>query len=105
MPDQEDEVVSPELRIAAKRGFIRTTAQSYASTLGAGLPAAAVIVALIQDPTGWLLAGITLALALASPPLGGLASYLNIISKGLPDSYVVAASAQIADPGPTIKEG
>ena len=73
-----------------KRSFLRTTAQAYAATLTTGIPSATAIVALIQDSTGWLLAGVTLGLALVSPPVAGLASYLSIISKGVPEDYLVS---------------
>lgn len=85
-----DSIVPAAVKLAAKRGFIRTTFQSYAATLTAGLPSAAAIVALVQDPTGWALAGVTVALALVSPPAAGLASYLSITAKGLPEEYAAA---------------
>lgn len=93
-----DPVVPPSVRLAAKRGFIRTTYQAYAATLGTGLPSAATILALIQDPTGWLLAGITVGLAVVTPPLAGLASFLSITAKGLPDDYVPQAVEQASAP-------
>ncbi|MGA6128845.1 MULTISPECIES: hypothetical protein [unclassified Microbacterium] len=100
------EIVPTSTKLAAKRGFVRTTAQAYAATLSAGLPSAAVIVAVIQDPTGWLLAGITIALTLASPPAAGLASYLSIVSNGVPGEYVEAALNEAAESdGFTTPEG
>jgi len=86
-----DAVIPAAVKLAAKRGFIRTTAQAYAATLTTGVPSATAILALIQNPTGWLLAGITVALALVSPPIAGLASYLSITAKGVPDEYQAAA--------------
>lgn len=91
-----DPTIPAATKLAAKRGFIRTTAQAYAATLTTGIPSATAIVALVQDPTGWLLAGITVALALASPPLAGVASYLSITAKGIPDDYVPLAVEQTA---------
>ena len=91
MSDMTDTSLVPTATvIAAKRGFIRTTAQAYAATLTTGIPSATAIVALIQDPTGWLLAGVTLGLALVSPPVAGLASYLSILSNGVPGDYLVS---------------
>lgn len=87
-----ERIIPEAVKIAAKRGFVRTTFQSYAATLTAGVPSAAAIVALIQDPTGWLLAGITVGLAVVAPPAAGLASYLQITAKGLPEEYVAAAA-------------
>lgn len=90
-----DQIVPPAVKLAAKRGFIRTTFQSYAATLSTGIPSATAIVALVQDSTGWLLAGITVGLALVTPPLAGLASFLSITAKGLPDDYVPQAINQL----------
>ena len=86
----DDSLVPAAIVTAAKRGFIRTTAQAYAATLTTGVPSATAIVALVQDSTGWLLAGVTLGLAVLSPPIAGLASYLSIISKGVPEDYLVS---------------
>lgn len=88
------QIIPPAVKLAAKRGFVRTTSQAYAATLGTAVPSATAIVALIQDPTGWLLAGVTVGLALVSPPLAGLASYLSITARGLPDDYLPAALDQ-----------
>lgn len=89
-----DQIVPATVKLAAKRGFVRTTAQAYAATLTTGIPSATAIVALIQDPTGWLLAGITVGLAMVTPPVAGLASYLSIISKGVPEEYVAAGASE-----------
>lgn len=87
-------VIPENVRLAAKRAFVRTTYQAYAATLSAGLPSATAIVALIQNPTGWLLAGITVALAVVSPLAAGAAAYLQWTAKGLPDDYLPAAVDQ-----------
>lgn len=44
-----DQIVPAAVKLAAKRGFIRTTAQAYAATLTTGIPSATAIVALIQS--------------------------------------------------------
>lgn len=82
-----EKLIPADVMLAAKRAFVRTTAQAYAATLATGIPSAAAIVQLVQDPTGWLLAGVTLGLAVVTPPLAGLASYLTMLSKGIPDDY------------------
>jgi len=95
-----DQIIPTAVKLAAKRGFVRTTTQAYAATLTAGLPSATAIVALIQDPTGWLLAGITVGLAVLSPPVAGLVSYLSITSDGIPKAYTDAtlvAQAALSD--------
>lgn len=85
-------IVPESVRLAAKRGFARTTSQAYAATLSAGLPSAAAVVAFVDDdsPTKYVVAGITVLLALASPPLAGLRSYLDIVGKGIPEDYAGA---------------
>lgn len=87
-------VIPAEVRLAAKRGFVRTTFQAYAATLTAGGISAATILAVVQDPSAWLLAGINLGLALVAPPVAGLASYLNIVANGVPREYTEAAEIQ-----------
>jgi hypothetical protein len=80
------------VQVAAKRGFIRTTAQAYASTLTTGV-SATVIVGIVTGAVDPLITGITLGVALVSPLLAGAASYLSIISKGVPEDYTDAAEA------------
>lgn len=82
------EVIPAALRLAAKRGLIRTTAQAYAATLTTGL-SASVILGVVTGEQAWLPILITTAIALASPLLAGAASYLSIISKGIPEEYQV----------------
>ncbi|UFU05489.1 hypothetical protein [Ruania halotolerans] len=65
---------------------MRTTAQSYAAVIPAGGISAGAIVTLVQDPDP-ILIGATAVAALLSPPLAGLAAYLSITSKGIPEEY------------------
>ena len=83
-------VIPANVALAAKRGFVRTTSQAYATSLSAGLPGAAAIISFVQDtsPGKWLAVWITLGLALVSPLAAGLASYLSITSKGIPEAYL-----------------
>jgi len=81
-----ESVVPAGVVLAAKRGFVRTTAQAYAATIPTGGISVAAIVAFAESPD-WIVAGITVAAAVLSPPLAGLASYLSIISKGVPAEY------------------
>lgn len=74
---------------AAKRGFIRTTAQAYAATLSGGI-ATTTVLALVTGELDILTAGVTLGVAVASPPVAGLVSYLSIIAKGVPTDYLAA---------------
>ena len=78
---------------AAKRGFIRTTAQAYAATLSGGISVTAIL-ALVTGELDLLTAGVTLGVALVTPPIAGLASYLSIIGSGVPADYTAAAADQ-----------
>lgn len=95
-----DRVIPPAVTLAAKRGFIRTTAQAYAATIPTGGISAAAVLTLIQNPDPWAIAA-TAAAALITPPLAGLASFLSIIGKGVPADYLEGALAASAfdEPG------
>lgn len=81
-----NELVPATVRFAAKRGFIRTAAQSLASVI----PTTGVVVALTGD---WLVAaGLGTASAVVTAGLAGAASYFSILSQGIPDAYQVAPS-------------
>jgi hypothetical protein len=82
-------LVPAKTKVAAKRGFIRTTAQAYAASLPTGGVSAAAIAATVADPNPVLLVA-TAAAAVLSPPLAGLASYLSILSSGIPEDYTAA---------------
>lgn len=71
---------------AAKRGFIRTTAQGYAATLSGGIAASAII-SIVTGEVDPLVVGVTAGVALVSPLVAGLASYFDITSKGIPEEY------------------
>ena len=87
----DDQKIVPEAaHFAAKRGFIRTTAQSFAATIPTGGISAAAIVSLVREPDPLLFIA-TAAAALLSPVLAGLASYFSILSSGIPTEYVEAA--------------
>lgn len=94
-----DKIVPAEVVLAAKRAFARTTAQAYATSLGAGLPSAAAVVAFVEDdnPSKWWLLAVTLGLAAVSPLFAGLSAYLNIVGHGIPQDYA-DATTQIIDP-------
>ncbi len=85
-------VVPASVQLAAKRGFVRTTAQAYASTIPAGGVSAAALIAFVRNPDPVVLACTAIA-AVVSPPLAGFASWLSILSKGLPADYTAVVSA------------
>ncbi|WP_029153483.1 hypothetical protein [Microbacterium gubbeenense] len=74
-------VVPADVRLAAKRGFVRTATQALSSVIPLG--------AIAIPTTGDALLGIGLAAggALVSAALAGAASALDIISKGVPEEY------------------
>lgn len=88
-----DPTVPASVVKAAKRGFIRTTAQAYAATLSGGVTVTAVL-AIVTGEVDLLTAGVTLGVAAVSPLLAGLASYLSIIGAGVPADYTAAARDQ-----------
>ncbi|WP_333812097.1 hypothetical protein [Timonella senegalensis] len=79
------ELVPSTVRFAAKRGFIRTAAQSLASVI----PTTGVVVGLTGD---WFVAaGLGTASAVVTAGLAGAASYFSILSNGIPEAYHVPA--------------
>ena len=82
-------IVPAATKVAAKRGFVRTTAQAYAATIPAGGVSAAVLASVATNPDPVAIVT-TVVAALVSPPLAGLASYLSILSAGIPEDYAAA---------------
>lgn len=81
-------VIPASVKLAAKRGFVRTFTQALASVI----PTSAITITLTGD---WL-AGIGLgaAGAIATAVLTGTASALMIISRGIPEEYTNAGIDQ-----------
>jgi hypothetical protein len=72
--------------VAAKRGFIRTTAQSYGATLTTGI-SASVVTGVVTGEVQVVPTVITLAVALVAPVIAGAASYFSILGDGIPEDY------------------
>lgn len=89
-------LVPADAQVAAKRGFIRTTAQAYAATIPSGGLTAGVISATITNPDPILLISVV-GSALLSPLLAGLASYFSILSNGIPADYKIEIPPQVQD--------
>lgn len=86
-----NKVIPADTRLAAKRGFVRTTAQAYGTALGGiGVTAVALHDVLTALEVWQIVAGV-LAFLL-SPLVAGLASYLSIVGKGVPEEYQAPAS-------------
>lgn len=77
------------IKLAAKRGFIRTTAQAYAATLTTGI-SASVVLGLVTGTVEVIPTAVMLGVAVVSPLLAGAASYLSITANGIPQDYDAA---------------
>ena len=80
------QLVPEATRVAAKRGFIRSTAQAYATALAGGISATAIL-AVVTGEVPLLATVVTWSVVALSPLAAGAASYLSILSKGIPDDY------------------
>lgn len=79
-------LIPADAQIAAKRGFIRTTAQAYGTALAGGISSAVIlgiVTGEMQIVPTLVVAGVTLV----SPVIAGGASYFNILSRGIPAEY------------------
>lgn len=79
-------IVPANVKLAAKRAFVRTTAQGYAATLSGGI-AASGILAVVNGEVDLLTVGVIAGVALVSPLVAGLASWFDITSQGVPEEY------------------
>lgn len=79
-------IIPADVHTAAKRGFVRTTAQAFAASIPTAGVSAASLISLVQDPDPVVLICTGVA-AILSPLLAGVASYLSIIGAGIPDAY------------------
>lgn len=82
-----EKIVPSDVQLAAKRGFIRTTAQAASTALAGGVTSAGVLQVVsgeIPVSAALVIAGVTVV----SPFIAGLASYFSILSKGIPAEYV-----------------
>lgn len=88
-----DNVIPASTKLAAKRGFIRTTAQAAAATLTTGV-SASIVLGVVTGQVELVPTVVTLGIALVSPFIAGAASYLSILSNGIPEDYEPAAIHQ-----------
>lgn len=93
-----DQIIPPAVKLAAKRGFIRTTAQALAATLTTGV-SASVVLGIVSGEVDVVATAVTLGVALVSPVIAGAASYLSITANGIPGDYVPAAIDQEFEKG------
>ncbi|MEV8023650.1 hypothetical protein [Microbacterium sp. NPDC080220] len=98
-------IVPDSTKLAAKRGFIRTTAQAYSTSLAGGI-STTVIIGLTTGEVQPIPLAITVGVALVTPLLAGAASALSILSRGIPGEYVEAGLDEAAESdGFTTPEG
>lgn len=90
-------LIPADARKAAKRGFLRTTSQAYATALAGGISATAIL-AFLEDPH-WLAFAVLAAVTLVSPLAAGAASYLQILHNGIPEDYLPEPGAPSAATG------
>ena len=81
-----DRLIPVDATVAAKRAFIRTTSQAYATALAGGL-SATVILSLVEGEVPLAATLITWGVAVVSPVLAGGSAYFDILSKGIPEGY------------------
>lgn len=79
-------VIPVNVRLAAKRGFVRTATQALASVI----PLGAIAIPATGDAL--LSVGLMAGGAVVSAALAGSASALSIISKGIPMEYQAASA-------------
>lgn len=80
-------IVPSDVQLAAKRGFVRTTAQAASTALAGGVTSAGVLQVVNGEvPLGPAL--VIAGVAVVSPFIAGLASYFSILAKGIPADYV-----------------
>ena len=77
-----DSLIPSATKTAAKRGFIRTAAQSLSGSAALG-----AIPTLVFTGDALLTVGVGLASAIVGAGAAGAQSYFSIISKGIPEDY------------------
>jgi hypothetical protein len=102
MPDTK--LIPADASFAAKRGFIRTTSQSIATALGAGITVALVGDAVAKAQAGdWLPLAISAGVTVAMPFINGAQSFFDILSRGIPADYAPKLPpVDAADGGPAV---
>jgi len=77
-----DTIVPDTTLIAAKRGFVRTSSQALATTIPTGALTGMALSGADPVAMAW-----SVAAAVISSVLAGAASYLSILSAGIPEEY------------------
>lgn len=90
-----EKIIPDTTKLAAKRGFIRTTTQAYATAAAGGITTTAIL-AVVNGEVQLVPTLITVGVTLVSPLLAGAASALSILSSGIPGEYAEAALDEAA---------
>lgn len=77
-----EHLVPAPVRTAAKRGFIRTTTQTLATVIPLGTITGAALSSADPVTIAW-----SIGAGAVSSVAAGAASYLSILSKGIPEDY------------------
>ena len=74
------------VQLAARRAFLRTTLQGYATSLSGATVTVGGIMSLVETPDPKLIA-VTALVALFTPFLAGVSAWLSITYQGIPTDY------------------
>lgn len=101
-----DKLVPQDVHAAAKRGFIRTTAQAYGTALAGGITLVFLTDAFAQASSGdWVPLLLGAIVTILSPLIAGASSYFSILGQGIPADYAPVTSPPsnpvVATDGPT----
>lgn len=89
-------LIPADATLAAKRAFIRTTAQAYGTALAGGL-SGTLVLSLATGETPLVATLITWGVAAVSPLIAGASAYFSILSKGIPEDYATATAQHAAE--------
>jgi hypothetical protein len=81
-----EKLIPANAHLAAKRGFIRTTAQAYGTALAGGITSVGVL-AVVTGEVPLVATLVTVGVTLVSPLIAGAASYFSILGRGIPAEY------------------
>lgn len=86
-------IVPPETKLAAKQAFLRTALQGYEGVLAAGL-SVNLLLAIFAGEFSKEVIIATAAVAILSPLISGLRSWVSITRQGIPEAYATAVIAE-----------
>lgn len=87
-----DKLIPDNALLAAKRGFIRTTAQAYGTALAGGITAT-VVLGVVTGEIAFIPTLVTGGVTLVSPLIAGAASFFSLLAGGIPGDYAADTNA------------